>query len=282
LVYEFLREVVGTPAILIGNSMGGMIVVLAAVANPDAVAGLVLIDPALPARRGGHPDALVSLGVLGYALPGVGRALVTASRRWAGATRSVESILKLSCVDPARVPADVVDRLTALAEQRMSYPGTESDYLEALHSTLRALVAPARYEATMHAIRQPVLLLHGEKDRLVSVEAARRAANPRWAFETFPDVGHVPQLEAPDQTATAVLRWLAGPGATAAGEATRPQLPRPSSAGDARERRPGVGPAVHSNCGAWEGGEYLAETWTDGSTRRSRRPPPRQLATVRD
>jgi hypothetical protein len=66
-------------------------------------------------------------------------------------------------VDPARVPADVVDRLTALAEQRMSYPGTESGYLEALHRTLRALVAPARYEATVHAIRQTVQLLAGSQ-----------------------------------------------------------------------------------------------------------------------
>jgi len=40
-----------------------------------------------------------------------------------------------------------------------------------------------RYEAAMRAIRQPVLLVHGEKDRLVAVEAARRAVNPRWTFE---------------------------------------------------------------------------------------------------
>jgi len=51
LVDRFSREVTGTPVILVGNSMGGLICVLQAAANPDAVAGLVLIDPALPLPR---------------------------------------------------------------------------------------------------------------------------------------------------------------------------------------------------------------------------------------
>jgi pimeloyl-ACP methyl ester carboxylesterase len=220
LLARFLRQVVDTPAILVGNSMGGMIAVLAAAADPGAVSGLVLIDPALPARPGAHPGLLPSLGIVGYALPGVGRLLVTASRRWAGPSRSVESILKVSCVDPSRVPADVVARLVALAQQRLSYPGTESDFIDAFHSTLRMLIAPARYEAAMRALRQPVLLVHGEKDSLVSAKAASRAADRRWTFEVMPDVGHVPQLEAPEQTAAIVLRWLSGAGSIAAARAT--------------------------------------------------------------
>ena len=64
----------------------------------------------------------------------------------------------------------------------------------------------------------PVLLLHGEKDRLVPVRAARRvaAANPTWRFEVAPDAGHVPQLEVPEWTAHHVLDWLGQDGAAAA------------------------------------------------------------------
>ena len=70
----------------------------------------------------------------------------------------------------------------------------------------------------MRKVRAPVLLLHGEKDRLVSVHSAREAAarNPGWRLEVLPDVGHVPQLEAPEAVADLMLDWLGSQGATAA------------------------------------------------------------------
>jgi pimeloyl-ACP methyl ester carboxylesterase len=61
------------------------------------------------------------------------------------------------------------------------------------------------------AIDAPVLLLHGEQDRLVSIQSARAAAaaNPSWRFEVAHGVGHVPQLEVPDWTIHQILNWLA-------------------------------------------------------------------------
>src|SRR5215472_1377088 len=44
----FLREVVGRPATLVGNSMGGLLSVRQAAEHPDTVCNLVLVDPALP------------------------------------------------------------------------------------------------------------------------------------------------------------------------------------------------------------------------------------------
>src|SRR5262249_58391081 len=49
----FLRQVVGRPATLVGNSMGGLLSVWQAAEHPDTVCNLVLVDPALPwGRRG--------------------------------------------------------------------------------------------------------------------------------------------------------------------------------------------------------------------------------------
>ena len=48
LLHRFIESVPGAPVILMGNSMGGMISLLEAAAAPEAVAGLVLLDPALP------------------------------------------------------------------------------------------------------------------------------------------------------------------------------------------------------------------------------------------
>ena len=64
----------------------------------------------------------------------------------------------------------------------------------------------------------PVLLIHGTADRLVPIAAARAAAraNPAWSLREFGGVGHVPQLEIPQDTADAVLGWLGSAGQQAA------------------------------------------------------------------
>jgi pimeloyl-ACP methyl ester carboxylesterase len=67
-------------------------------------------------------------------------------------------------------------------------------------------------------ITVPVLLLHGDKDRLVPIAAARAAAaaNQHWRFAVAHGVGHVPQLEVPDWTLDQILDWLATDAAAAA------------------------------------------------------------------
>jgi pimeloyl-ACP methyl ester carboxylesterase len=215
---RFVREVAGAPAILVGNSMGGMVSIMEAVANPDAVAGLVLIDPVLPLVRGVRPDRLVTTMFLLYAVPGIGERYL-ARRRAALAPRElVRQVLDLCCVDPTRVPQELVAASVALAEERVPVPGVEAAFLSAARSLLRVSARRGRYWAAMRAIDSPVLLLHGEKDRLVSVHSAREAAarNPDWRFEVLSDVGHVPQLEVPDAVADLILDWLSTEGATAA------------------------------------------------------------------
>ena len=58
-LHRFLTEVAGEPAVLVGNSMGGMISILDGRRAPEAVTGLVLLDPAVPGPRRA-PDPLVA------------------------------------------------------------------------------------------------------------------------------------------------------------------------------------------------------------------------------
>ena len=48
LLGRFIREELGGRSVLVGNSMGGMVSLLLAAAEPDVVAGLVLVDPSVP------------------------------------------------------------------------------------------------------------------------------------------------------------------------------------------------------------------------------------------
>lgn len=217
MLNEFLRTVAGGPAILVGNSMGGAISILQARHHPESVTALALIDPALPVTVGSSPDALVSASFGMYAVPRLGHAVLRARRRVRTPEQLAMDVLRLCCVDPGRVPADVLEQHLELARARRVYPDIDRHFLGAARSLLRMLARRSAFMAALKGIQVPVLLLHGEKDRLVSIGASRAvaAANPVWRFEVARDVGHVPQLEVPDWTAGRILDWLA----TDAGEA---------------------------------------------------------------
>jgi pimeloyl-ACP methyl ester carboxylesterase len=206
---RFLREVTGAPVVLVGNSMGGMISILETAAAPELVRGLVLLDPAVPGPRRSL-DPLVALTFVTYALPGVGEQALRVRRRRTGARAQVLDMLRLCGVDPAGVPAPLVDRSVALVEQRQDVAGMDRAFLTAARSLLRILADPRRYRRAMAGIFVPVLLVHGERDRLVSVANARDLAgrHPDWRYVELPGVGHVPQLQVPERLATDVISWL--------------------------------------------------------------------------
>ena len=222
LLHRFVRSVAGGPVILMGNSMGGMISLLEASAAPAAVAGLILVDPALPVVAA-RPDPVVTAMFALYLTPGL-RRFVQSRRRQAPA-ELVTSILRLCCADPSRVPADVIARHVEVAVQRAGFPGIERDFAAAVRSVVRTVGFPhgRAYRRRIGMVTCPVLLIHGTEDRLVPLAAVRAAsrANPSWSVREFPGVGHVPQLEVPRQTADAVQDWLGSAGQRAA-RAARP------------------------------------------------------------
>jgi len=211
LLHRFLTEVAGTPAILVGNSMGGLISILQTAQRPDTVAGLVLVDPALPIALDARPDPRVFATFAAFLVPAVGRRVLSRRRDTTSAEEAAHAMLRLCCADPSRVPSDVVDLHVELAGQRREYSDVDSEMLSAAQSLLWVLADRRRYAAMQRAIDVPVLLLHGDEDRLVHIASARAAAaaNPSWRFEVAQGIGHVPQLEAPEWTAEHVLSWLA-------------------------------------------------------------------------
>ena len=226
---RFLREVAGGPAVLVGNSMGGMISIFTAASAPRAVSGLVLLDPALP---GGHRalDPLVAGQFLLYALPLVGERFLWLRRQRHDPLHRVREMLALCGVDPDDVPAEVVDRSVALLEERQDVDGMDRAFLAAARSLLKILLDPRPYRGAMAAITAPVLLVQGDRDRLVPVGAARAAAeqHPHWRYVELAGVGHVPQLQVPAVVADEILGWLAetagapSPRDVGAGRAARP------------------------------------------------------------
>lgn len=221
LLDRFIEFVSDGPVILMGNSMGGMISLLAAQAAPERVSGLVLIDPALPFVPA-RPDLLVATAFVVGGLPGLGTALLRSVHRLPPAA-IIAGILSLCCQDPSRVPADVVAQHVEVERLRAAYAEAGHDMGVATRSVIAtAGLGGHAYRAGIAALTRPVLLIHGERDRLVPASAARAAAraHPSWSVVVLPDVGHVPQLEAPRDCADAIFRWLDAGGRPAAQSAT--------------------------------------------------------------
>lgn len=218
LLHRFIEAVPGAPVILMGNSMGGMIALLEASAAPDAVAGLILLDPAVPFVLA-RPDPFVAAMFAMYLTPGLRRLMVARRRRWS-AEQMVAGMLALCCVDPARVSPDVVSQHVAVLRRRASFTDTERDFAAAMRSVIvtSGYLSGAAYRRGIREITSPVLLVHGARDRLVPVAAARAVvrANRAWSMVVLLDVGHVPQLEAPHDTARAITDWLGSAGRRAA------------------------------------------------------------------
>ena len=218
LLHRFLSYVVGGPAMLVGNSMGGLISSMEAAAHPDSVTGLVLIDPALPVGLRARPHPLVVAIFAAYSLPAIGHAIMSRRRSIRSTDQLAMDVLRLCCVDPSRVPEHVVEQHLTLARDRSGYPDIDAELIVAARSLLLVLALRRQHAAMLRGIKAPVLLLHGAQDRLVPVAAARAtaAANPSWRFAVAEDVGHVPQLEVPEWTAEQILDWLATDAAEAA------------------------------------------------------------------
>lgn len=218
LLNRFLTEVVGPPAILVGNSMGGLISVMQADAHPDTVAGLVLVDPALPVGIRARPHPLVALIFAAYAVPALGREVMSRRRSLRSVEEQAMDVLRLCCADASKVPAEIVAAHLELAVERMEYPDVDAELVIAARSLLWVLARRRHHAAMLRRIAVPVLLLHGNRDRLVPIAAARgtAAANPTWRFEVAEGVGHVPQLEVPDWTIDQIRQWLATDGRAAA------------------------------------------------------------------
>ncbi|HVV77321.1 MAG TPA: alpha/beta hydrolase [Mycobacteriales bacterium] len=210
LVDRFIAEIAGEPVVLMGNSMGGMISVLEAAAAPDRVRGAVLVDPALPRPPLGRIDARVALQFAVMAVPIVGEAAYARRRNRLDAEAQIRQALKMCTVDIGRVPDDVITAAVEIVKQRNNREFPTSDVIAAGRSVVQRVSRAPKLQRAMASITAPVLVLHGARDRLVPVRAARQAARtfPEWRLEVADDIGHVPMLEAAEWTADQILDWL--------------------------------------------------------------------------
>ena len=211
LLSHFIEEVAGGPVVLAGNSMGGGICMMQAASEPSSVEGLILTSSVYPWARGGFPSPVVIGGFAAYRMKRVGEWVMRQRFERFDADRLVRLSLRLATVDVRRIPEDVIRAHVDLLLEREEDLDTAPAFLEATRSLISLGRSPERGRAILDQIKCPVLAIHGRQDRLVPAAFAWAATeyHPDWWIRVLPDVGHVPQLEAPDRWLANVEDWLA-------------------------------------------------------------------------
>lgn len=180
--------------VIAGNSMGGGVAWQYALAHPERLDGLVLVDAAGWSRPKDSKGGPLIFKIMANPL---GRALI----KNMDARRLTRAGLEDAYLDKALVTDALVDRYVDLARA----PG-HRDILLGLQSSFRE---PATAER-LAAIKVPTLVLHGRQDRLIPFENGEAFAKaiPGATLIAYDGVGHVPMEQIPDRSAADLDGWL--------------------------------------------------------------------------
>ncbi|MGA1602463.1 MAG: alpha/beta fold hydrolase [Prochlorothrix sp.] len=203
-VLDFCREVVQGPAFLGGNSIGCIVALQAAVTDPKAVSGLVLLNcslrllhdrkrQALPWYRSiGTPVIQSLLGVKAIGQP------------------FFQSLAQPKTVD--RVLRQAYGREDAVTEELVNFllePSREPGAVDVFLAFVRYSQGPLP-EDLLPQVSCPILVLWGAEDPWEPIDLGRALVADIPQVEHFvplPGVGHCPQDEAPELVNPMVRDW---------------------------------------------------------------------------
>ena len=177
-----------------GNSMGGGVAWELAVRHPDRINALILVDAAGFANDKPPGELPLAFKILQYP---IGRAFLrNIDNRFL-----IREGVRTDVYDKSLVTPAFVDRWAEF--QRA--PGHR-----AILMSVSIPGQPADLVAMLGTIKVPTLILWGEADPLLEPASARKfaAAIPGSKLITFPQVGHLPQIEIPARSAAAVAEFL--------------------------------------------------------------------------
>ena len=167
--------------------MGGAAALDFALTYPDCVAALVLIDSA------------------GFAAgPAMGKLMFPPLDSWATAFLRNPAVRRKISVNAYHDPGWVTPDAELCAALHLQCPGWKEALIAFTKSGGYNFLAP-----NIRQVSRPTLIIWGQQDRILGVKDADRFAQAiadsqlRW----IPQAGHVPHLEKPLETATAMIEF---------------------------------------------------------------------------
>lgn len=182
----YLEKVTG-PAACVGFSLGGVIVLEAALQRPDLVRQAVVVGTSSK----------------------VGRAAAAFFEERVEQVRSdIEGFRQALAADTDAQLAHNRDDIAGIAARRVVAVGEGAGYVNAARAMIA--VASAPLTERLRDIKAPVHIIQGEKDVFCPPKAAEilREAMPQAGYSEIPDAGHLIAVDQPDLLALEIAKAL--------------------------------------------------------------------------
>ncbi len=178
---------------LAGNSMGGWVSAHYALAHPEKLTALILVD------AGGAPNSDPKSTPIGFKIARM--PVIKELVRYITPRSVIEKSIHQTLSNDSIVDEKMIDRYWEL----IRYPGNR----EATGIRFAAARVPFD-QAKLAALKTPTLVMWGEEDQLIPVTASHwfTAAIPGAKEIVYPKIGHIPMEELPDQSARDVDLFL--------------------------------------------------------------------------
>ncbi len=200
-VGDFLNALEIERAVLVGNSLGGLVALRLALSRFKQVVALALVDSS---GLGQSVSPLLSH----LTVPWYGEVAIAWAKTPLGAKQRAWSRAALLFAHPSKVPEAWVEE-----QERMALlPG----FLEASLSSLRAqLDIFGQRQVLLDSLRQlqmPTLVVWGTDDLVLPKDQAQAAVSrlQQGHLALIPDCGHIPQVERPELFTDKLSKFLAG------------------------------------------------------------------------
>jgi 2-hydroxy-6-oxonona-2,4-dienedioate hydrolase len=188
-------------AVVVGNSLGGLIALHLALSEPARVHALGLVASAGLGRA-------VTYALRLPTLPGYGEVVVAWGKTPFGAAQRAWLRVPLLFARPECVPGEWITEHHRLAQR----PG----FMEAVEAALRDQIDLGGQREVLvdrlPHLEMPTLIVWGERDRVFPYSQARTAVSRlrQGVLELIPNCGHLPHVELPNCFAAILGRFLDG------------------------------------------------------------------------
>ncbi len=203
-LHDFITNVIGRPAVLAGNSLGGYAALCVAAQRPESAAGLILINSAGPFSE---PQPAPEAGPMQKALSVTAKTLF--QQDWASfllfqyarQRSTIRKTLEKVYLDQSTVTDQLVEEIYL--------PSCDPGAPKVFASVFRTPQGE-KIDVLLSQLTSPLLMLWGEGDPWMN--SADRSAKFRQHYpqltEHFIKAGHCPHDEVPEQVNELIRRWI--------------------------------------------------------------------------
>lgn len=214
-VYEFWQTFVRQSAVLVGNSLGSVVSMVAASHYPEMVDGLIFLNLPDASVLSPHnqqanqlarrlqacfkPVQVLLLGLI--TLPWVITPILAVAR----SPRLLWGSLTFAYANDQYVDAELYEIVRDPAYDRQA-----AQALRFMTRSMPNMPDRQRARQILPRLKVPMLLIWGQQDRIVPPQLAPRCAslNPRIQLVELDHAGHCPQDECADRVNSLILAWL--------------------------------------------------------------------------